>query len=88
MNAVMVGLLVWVARGVRRGRRFGAALGVLSFLLFSVLFIAALVGVRGGYIGTATLAVIQGLFVLVLLTSLVLVLLAWIKGGPERDPDP
>ncbi len=88
LNAALIALLVWIARGVRRGQRFGAACVVLLLLLFSMLVIVALVATGGSYHGSPILGGVQVLFALGILTSVVLVLRASVRGEPEEGHAP
>ena len=58
LNVVLIGLLVWIARGLMRGERIKTALGVLSFVGIG-LVVALSMALGNGYDASAGLMIIQ-----------------------------
>lgn len=84
LNAGMLALLIWLGRGVRRGRRLPGAAATLCFL-WTGLVITLAVGLRAGYEGARLVFVVQLLFVTVLVAATVLVCRALFHAARLKD---
>lgn len=72
LNTVLIGLLVWTARGLMRGARIKTAIGVLTFLLIG-LTIAVPMVLANGYDASVGLMIVQLLLAASVFGSFVLV---------------
>jgi hypothetical protein len=77
LNAVLSGLLVYAGRGVRQGRRFGLAFGLLCYIGLAIVM-GAVVAARA-YYGTKALLCVQIGCIAVFAVTAVLVVVAWVS---------
>ena len=86
LNIVLVGLLIWVARGVTRGERFRVGFGLLAFIGIEILFVLAL-SLTVGYGTHLAVTVTQMAFIAAWILALVWLIRAWLQtpsGGPSE----
>ena len=83
MNLAVIVLVIWLACGVRRGRRLGAATAVLVFLLIGGI-VSVAVALAFGYKGGFTLALVQILFGISIFGALFFVIRALLRGTDDR----
>ena len=82
-NLAVIVLVIWLAAGVRRGRRLGAAVGVLLFFLFGGI-LSVVVAIGLGYKGPPVLAFVQILFGITIVCALSLVIRAILRKMHEE----
>jgi hypothetical protein len=82
LNALMLGLLVYAARGVMRGKRFGLAFGLLCFIGFGIVLAAVMAG--RSYEATKALFCVQIGCIAVFAGTWILVVVAWVSQMQHR----
>lgn len=83
ITGIICGLLVYVARGVRYGKRLGGAIALLSFLAFQALVVAVAICLTGAANAVPVLRWIQCLYVINLMIAFALTLVA--STGGDHD---
>jgi hypothetical protein len=83
LNVVLSGLLIYAGRGVRQGRRFGLAFGLLCYLGLGIVAGAVVAG--RAYYGTRTLLCVQIGCIVIFAVTAILVVVAWVS-QMQRSP--
>ena len=77
LHGSAIGVLLWLAPRVRRGRCIGVTFGILSYMLFAAL-LGAVYAVAVGYDGSRSLLILQVVCVAVLFISFCCLLHAFV----------
>ena len=79
ITGIICALLIYVARGVRYGKRLGGAIALLGFLSFQALVVAAVMWLRGAPNEVPLLRWIQYVYVTILVIACILTLVVSIS---------